>query len=233
MPRTARSLLAGTALALLGAATAGAQATQAEMTAFPMPPAKGFALEKAFGYVGDYSYPLASNYATFPQDQGANEFVFHRYRGVKGMSINVWPRLATPVPAPVGNGDNCFHTHVSYGVWTMQKQWMPIFGGRWWPWGFAWKAVDTYQFAGGGSMSGVRAANGSCELRTVNSLTSIDSRFGWGSDFTSINIPANSNIEAVVVGATAPTHGWGTCVTTGFKACFEPLWANVWTLPIV
>lgn len=227
--------------ALLAAVTVGTQVgvgvvTPTELDAFPMPPSQGFGLNRDFGFVGDYSYVKARGYAT-SGSRGANSFVFHRYGGLAGKSINIWPRFATQIPpAPFGNGDACFHAHLAYGVWTEKLVWRrdgggDADGGRI---GFRGPgplvATTEFKRVGGGSMSGVRTPQGTCELRTQNSLVALDPSFGWGSDFTSFNVPLRSNITAVIVGATAPTHGWGTCVQ-GYPFCFEPIWMNIWTLP--
>lgn len=53
----AATTIAGIGL-VLAPAIVRAQASQAEMKAFPMPPTQGYAVNKAFSYVGDYGYFL-------------------------------------------------------------------------------------------------------------------------------------------------------------------------------
>ncbi len=214
---------------MFGIAPAFAQGTAAEMAAYPMPPVRGFATTKQFQYVGDYAYPLLSEYATYGVNTGSDEYAYQRLTGVAGKSVNIWPRLANPV-----SDSGCFHTHLSYGVWTEHSVAVIVrddvtAGGK--P-VFHREKRKFYRFVGGGGMSGVLNAQGKCEMKTENPLTAIDPRFGWGTDFTSFIVPTHSDIKAVIVGATAPTHGTGTCTpTNGFLACFEPIYMNVWTLP--
>jgi hypothetical protein len=117
-------------------------------------------------------------------------------------------------------GDNCFHTHLSYGVWA--KFDLTVNGAK----------ISGQPLVGGGGMSGVRNQQGICELKTQNSLTPFSPAFGWGKDFTSFNVTSSQTfIKELIVGASVPTHGWGTCQPSGgFTACFEPVWMNVWTL---
>ena len=214
--------------ALVNVVPASAQATEGEMRLFPMPPTQGFVKTKSFQFVGDYSYDLGANYATFPTSAGPAEYTYYRYTNVVGKNINIWPRVQTPIPPPVvlpdgRTGDACFHTHLSYGVWA--KFDVIVAGVR----------ITGEPLVGGGGMSGVRNAQGVCELRTNNNLVPLSPGYGWGTDFTSLNVmPGQTFVTELVVGVSAPTHGWGTCAPQpgfGFRACFEPVWVNVWTLP--
>jgi hypothetical protein len=216
---------------VVGVATATPQASAqlppSEIRMFPIPPARGFLKTKNFQFPGDYLYDLASNYATFPSSVGPDSFVYYQYTGLTGKNISIWPRVVTPVPPPTRspNGtiisDACAHLHLSYGVWARFD--VNVAGTR----------VTGQTLVGGGGMSGVRNPQDICELRTQNSLVTLSPAYGWGSDFTSFNVsPSQTFVKELIVGVSAPTHGWGTCAPfLGFRACFEPVMVNVWTLP--
>lgn len=198
------------------------QATPGEMASFPMPP-NYVRNTKNFQFAGDYLYELVENYAVFPTDTGPNTYAYIRYTGLAGKNINIWPRVATSIPVPDLRGDACAHTHMSYGVWARFE--LNVAGIR----------ISGQPFIGGGGMSGVRNPQGVCELKVQNNLTSFSPAFGWGSDFTTFNVMPNQTfIKELIVGASVPTHGWGTCAPQpgGFSACFEPVRVNVWTLPL-
>lgn len=213
-------------LCLLQIGNAWGQATEDELRELPMTTTKAYKETKHFDFTGDYLYALARDYAVFPEDVGADQFVFYRYTGILGKSINVWPRFVSSVPAPSSEGDACAHTHLSYGVWIKYET------------TFLWYQSSNYNLVSGGSMSGVRDNQGNCIHKVDNPLKAIDERFGWGTEFSSF-VPKKASFfflgstvpKEVIVGASAPTHGWGTCYTKGFKACFEPVRVNVWTLP--
>jgi len=224
-------------LLVLVALTSGrlhAQASEAEMRGFEFPPTKGFAGEKHFGYAGDYYYPYVGDYAEFRVDTDADTYAFFRFTGIENKKVQIWPHVATisSVPPPSDRSDACAHVHLSYGVWAKYTANLHFF------------RVQRYRFVGGGGMSGVRNARGNCVLRVDNPVGRIDARYGWGDEFTP-DVPERAVIRLnrgvtvtgvasdVIVGVSAPTHGWGTCsVPDGtFRACFEPVNLYVWTLP--
>jgi hypothetical protein len=212
-------------LALFAPGFAWAQSTPAEMALFPIPPSKGYTFTKDFQFVGDSVGHLATNYAVYPADIGAATYAYYRMTNLAGKNISIWPRVETAIPPPkvLSDGrlaDACGHTHLSYGVWVRYDL---IFAGA---------RLTGVPFVGGGGMSGVRHPQGKCELKVQNDLVQISPAFGWGSDFTAFNVlPHQTFIKELIVGASVPTHGWGTCLPSGgFTACFEPVRMNVWTL---
>jgi hypothetical protein len=212
-------------LALVSPRPAWAQATPAEMALFPIPPAKGYKLTKDFQFVGDSVGHLATNYAVFPTDTGPATYAYYRMTDLAGKNISIWPRVETPIPPPkvLPDGriaDACSHTHLSYGIWVRYDL---VFAGS---------RLTGVPFVGGGGMSGVRHPQGQCELKVQNDLVQISPAFGWGNDFATFNVlPHQTFMKELIVAASVPTHGWGTCPpSSGFTACFEPVRMNVWTL---
>ncbi len=202
---------------------AHAQASQSEMSAFPMPPPSGYSAQKSFNYVGDYGYYTAPSSAHYGTGAGASDYKYVRYTGVSGKRVFVYGAWGTSVPPdPPGPADACGHSHSSWAVWAKWSLYMPGFG----TWG-------GWQMLGGGGMSGVRNASGQCKQKTDGPLASIDSRFGWGATFKEIDLRGTTFYKELVVGALSNTHGWGTCsVPSGsFPACHEPSYIIGYTLP--
>lgn len=220
--KRALSLL-GTVACLAAPAVAQAQASEAEMKAFPMPPPTGYHAQKAFAYVGDYGYYTAPAVASYSLSANkAQDYKYVRYTGVGGKRVFVYGAWGPSVPPdPPGEADACGHSHSSWGVW-----------GRWQIQiaGFNWNG---WTMMGGGGMSGERNAQGKCVQKTSTSLASIDSRFGWGTTFKEIDLRSNPWVKELVVGALSNTHGWGTCAVPAgqFPACREPSYVIGYTLP--
>lgn len=227
-------LLAGAVSALAAAPAARGQASQAEMSHFPMPPARGYEATKTFAYVGDFGYftaPLISVHNLSAIDAGDYRYV--RYRGVAGKKVYLYGAWGpnTP-PPPSGEADACGHTHASYGVWAHWRLTLPWFGpfdtgaGR-------SRTIEGWSLFGGGGMSGVRNSAGACVHPTDNPLSGIDERFGWGDDYEFFDLRSITYIDELVVGALSNTHGWGTCLVPAgrFPACQEPSYIIGYTLP--
>jgi len=196
------------------ASTSWSQASEAEMRAFPMPPAQGYARQKHLAFRGDYGNYLWP-YLSYPNlniDPPA-DYVYVRYTGISGKKIHVesvWG--ITGIPPSSQDGDNCGHAHNSYGVWVKYE--IPSKTG--------------WLFLGGGGMSGARDASGSCVFSTKNNLTTIDPRFGWGHEFLIFDFTGGTMYTELVVGALSNTHGWGSC---GAFACHEPSYVMLYTWP--
>jgi hypothetical protein len=212
--------IAAASLILATPAIVKAQANEAEMKAFPMPPTKGYAVNKAFSYVGDYGYFLQPSSSIAGSSAKSTDYHYVRYTNVNKKNLWVYGTWGTtPIPPATAQGDACGHLHASYGVWAKIRYKAPL-------------PVSTYwAFVGGGGMSGVRNGSGKCTPKVDNPLKPIDSRFGWGKEAINLNfknLPSYIEVDEVVVGALANTHGWGSC---GAFACFEPAWIIGYTLP--
>jgi hypothetical protein len=213
------------ALCSLSSTAAHAQASKAEMQAFPMPPAS-LVTTKTFAYDGDYGYYTSPASAVFNMSSSkAADYRYVRYKGVSGKDVWVYGAWGTTaIGQPSNGGDNCGHAHASYGVWSKYAIYVPGYG-----------TLTGWVLSGGGGMSGTRATpSASCVLKVDNDLVSIDSRFGWGHSAEHLDYRNTTIYTDVVVGAEANTHGWGTCTPPAgqtFKACHEPAYIIGYTLP--
>jgi hypothetical protein len=220
----ARLVLVLAALVALAAArVALGQASEAEMSAFPMPPPSGYHATKTFGYVGDYGYYTAPS-ARPGATANPADYTYVRYLGVRGKKVYLYGAWGpSSIPPPTGGGDACGHTHASYGVWAR------------WSLGLPWlfRTFEGWYLAGGGGMSGQRDASGKCVHRTDNPLGAFDPRFGWGDDFEVFDLRGFTFVRELVLGALSNTHGWGTCTVppATFPACVEPSYLIGYTLP--
>ena len=201
-----------------------AQATSAEMQAFP-PPVAEYAQTKNIGYVGDYGYYLVPTVSLVGGGATATDYTYVRYTGVSGKKVWIYGSWGnTPIPAAVGNTDACGHAHNNFGVWGRYEfKLLPNI-----------PPVSGWTFLGGGSQSGQRDSNGKCVLKADNPYKTIDNgRFGWGQDFLQLDLNKLYYIKELVIGVQSNTHGWGSCsVPSGsFKACKEPSWSILYTLP--
>src|SRR5690348_4808597 len=102
-----RRLLLTAAGILLMAATSSAQATQAEMRAFPMPPTQGFKANKVFTFAGDWGYFLSGSQPvptpSFVQNSSnlAQDYDYFHYSGIAGKNVYIYGAWGTvPIPAP-------------------------------------------------------------------------------------------------------------------------------------
>jgi len=221
-----RAMQVGLVLVGLGLAcpvsSALAQATEAEMKAFPMPPAQGYAEQKIFDYVGDFGYFVTPLDSSPGGGVGPGDYRYVRYSGIRGKRVVIWGTWGTTEIPPPGIGpdgrrtDSCFHAHTSYGVW-----------GR-----FRFFGFSGWSFLGGGSLSGVRNSSGNCVMRVDNPNGRLDPRYGWGVEALDMRFDANSIFTDLVLGVQSNTHGWGSCQMPGFKACLEPSWALAYTVPL-
>src|SRR5207249_1897732 len=160
-------------LLLLSTASCWAQASEAEMRAFPMPPQNGFAGISSWNqppYYGYFVQPTASR--PTPAGGAATDYSYILYdgRGLFGTTAVFWGDWGTtyiPPPDPSG-GDACFHAHVSYGVWALVQRRIHFFSL------FSDRTFNEFRFMGGGGLSGERRANGQCIHKTNTSLAQID-----------------------------------------------------------
>ena len=193
------------------------------MRTFPMPPLRGYAETKTFGYAGDYGYYLVPSSSSYGAGVTASDYYYVSYDGVAGKDVWIYGAWGdTPIPAPSGGADACGHAHASYGVWARYDI------------RFRFVTLRGWMFVGGGGMSGVRNAAGQCVLSTMNPLSSIDPRFGWGSGALHLDLRGRPYIKQLVLGVLSSTHGWGSCALPPgqtFRACHEPSWAIAYTLP--
>lgn len=138
-------------------------------------------------------------------------FKFIRLDNVQGKKIYIsptWPDKTAGAIPQSATGDGCAHTHLSFGVWYR----VPNISSKWY-------------YYGGGAMSGVRQSDtGRCIFLVDNPLKSIDARYGWGKEVVEANFTNVPQRIDLAVGGYANTHGWGNCVTAGFKACNERLY---------
>ena len=192
-----------------------------------MPPVQRYAAQKLFAYTGDYGYYLFPYQSESSTGIGPGDYVYVRYTGISGKKVYVYGAWGTtPIPPPQrlpdGRiGDSCYHAHNSYGVWAKYS-----IGGI--DFGFVYiPPITGWLFLGGGGRSGTRGASGACILSTTNTLTSIDSRFGWGQEFLSFDFTGGTIYTELVVGVLSTTHGWGSC---GAFACHEPSYVIGYTL---
>lgn len=214
----------GAALATLAAPSdAHAQASQAEMAAFPMPPPSGYFAQKSFAYAGDYGYYTAPPSAVYGMNSNAGDYKYVRYTGVSGKRVFVYGAWGPSVPPdPPGEADACGHSHSSWGAWARWSLSIPGYG-----------TLGGWTMIGGGGMSGERNAQNKCVQKTDTDLASIDPRFGWGTTFKEFDLRNSTFYKEIVVGALSNTHGWGTCSVpaNAFPACHEPSYIIGYTLP--
>jgi hypothetical protein len=209
------------AATLLPARSAWAQASQAEMENFPMPPLRGYHATKTFTRTGDSGYYTSPVFACVGGGALPSDYRYVRYRGVSNRRVFLYGAWGTTsIPPASGGGDACFHSHVSYGVWAHVELAIPWFGES-----------TTWWLAGGGGMSGVRDSAGRCVMRTENAHVAFDGRFGWGDEFEEFDLRPYSFVKELVLGVQSNTHGWGTCDADGFPACREPSYLIGYTLP--
>jgi hypothetical protein len=209
-------------LLLLCAPPCWAQASEAEMRAFPMPPIKGWDVVSPMNggtnqWYGYWMRPLTPRSTTGGGAADDYSYVIFWGQGiVNGRTGVFWDDWRpTYIPPPQGEADGCFHTHVSYGVWGYANVWNP-FGANYKQW----------KFLGGGGMSGMRDANGKCVHHADNPLKNTDPRFGWGDDVTTISLRppctfifCTTYYDYIMLGVLNNTHGTGDC---GAFACIEP-----------
>jgi hypothetical protein len=210
-------------LFMLPTTTCWAQASEAEMRAFPMPP-PGIAAVSTWAtepYYGYFTAPSTSLSTPGAGGAGDYSYVLYTGNGLHGTTGVFWGDWGTtPVPPPSSGGDNCGHSHVSYGVWGYVQRQIDIL----------WIHNVTYEwtFLGGGGLSGTRDASGRCvHNTTVGAGWSPDGRFGWGQSAMAFDLhqplhPVWYETDIylhIVVGVLNATHGWGSC---GAFACIEP-----------
>jgi hypothetical protein len=202
-----------------------AQASEAEMANFPMPPPSGYVAEKTFAFVGDYGYYTAPMTSVHGLTHNSSDYKYARYSGVDGKNVYVYGAWGTTeIKAPQNAGDPCFYAHTSYGVWGKYEASLgPIIIGRGW------------NFLGGGGMSGSRDADGRCVFNPN------DPRFGWGDTYKSFDLRPPTRCGGficwkyteIVVGALSSMDALGSCTVPRFQvaACFEPSYIIGYTLP--
>lgn len=209
------------------------QASPAEMQVFPFPTAGAIVSEKALNYVGDYFYTSAFDYASPDDGNYATDYAYFKFTDIayKKIVVDPWFYNTSIIPPATRTSDACPHTHLSYGMWIKYKFNPYIYGPN-------FNVPQVYhQFVGGGGMSGNRSSDGSCKHKVDTPLASIDARFGWGLEFFTL-VPTYLTYQhenglvfyepvELIVGVSAPTHGWGTCKQF---ACYEPVGLNVYTL---
>jgi hypothetical protein len=216
--------IAAAGLVLATQGSAQAQASETEMRSFPMPPPTGYAVTKNFASAIDYGYFLQPSTATYGMGSEAKDYRYVRYTGATAKNLWVYGAWGTTaIPNATPTSDACGHAHASYGVWVKYRYKYPLIDYTFW------------SFAGGGGMSGVRNNLGKCVHKVDNPLKTIDSRFGWGQEAINLNFktyPSFIEVQEVVVGTLANTHGWGSCpVPIGqFPACHEPAWTIAYTV---
>jgi hypothetical protein len=174
------------------------------------------------GYYQDYS-PSSSNMES-PSNINWRNWRFVYYYGLTGGDVWAWADWGTPsVPPPAVRpdgriGDNCFHTHVAWGVWLQYGYYS---GGQYYS-----GVVGPYQ---GGVKSGVRVNNSTCTHSVNNTFTGSVPRYGWGQDYFNIKFPKSGNVwSAMFVGAFAISHAGMDCPTLG---CTNQPWIGAFSLP--
>jgi hypothetical protein len=172
-----------------------------------------------YGYYQDNT-PSSSDVGS-PNDWRKWRFVY--YTGLTGTNVTAWaqwglPSVPSPVLRPDGRlGDNCEHSHISYGVWL---QYGYSSGGKYYS-----GVIGPLQ---GGSKSGVRVNNYTCRHSVNNGINWIDERFGFGNDAWSYKFPKTGNIwTAMIVGAMAVSHGQFGCSTHG---CVNQPWIGAYAI---
>ena len=203
-----------------------AQVNQTQLQSMKMWPGQSakWLGSKIFKYAGDYGYyldgtPMTSDYGA-STDWWKWRFVY--YTGLTGKRViayGTWgnPPIGPPALRSDGQwGDDCFHAHMSYGVWLQYGYYS---GGQYYT-GFISPR--------GGSKSGVRVNNNYCRHSVVNSLSSTDPIFGWGEEQFDYKVPKTGNIwVGMVVGATAVSHGYIGCASF---ACVNQPYIIAYTL---
>jgi hypothetical protein len=217
---------------VMAAGTAAAQYSEAEMRAMIVPPAAWDAGKNMSGNTGNwygYFFRPSVGHPTGPQDMS---WAVYNGDGITQGGTGVfWGDWGNPVAPPVNpndpnSPDSCSHTHVSYGVWGLQRVRIRIL----------WIDLTTVSWAylGGGTKSGVRV-NGRCEHKADNPLKNIDPRYGWGVDAVVFNLHpfcvgvSCTAYDAVALGVVNMSHGSGDC--PGVFACTSPGWLLGYTVP--
>jgi hypothetical protein len=175
------------------------------------------------GYYQDYS-PTYSNMES-PSTINWRHWRMVYYYGLTGGDVWAWADWGLPtVPPPAVRadgriGDNCFHSHVAWGVWLQYDYYS---GGTHYS-----GVVGPLQ---GGVKSGVRPTNSSpCSHSVTNIFNSSVPRYGWGKDYFNMKFAKTGNIwAAMYVGAFAINHGAMGCATQG---CTSNPWIGAYSLP--
>ena len=237
-----RSFVAMVTALLLITDAAQAQPTEAELRAFPVPPAKGWDAVSVmngqttqwYGYLvrptkshptGDSTQPQEFSWVLYAGDGIRN--------GKTGVFWGDWGTYAVPPPGPpdpmTGEiPDGCFHTHVTYGVWGRQRTTQ----AQILPWGTT--VSVRWVYLGGGGKSGVRTADGQCAHSVDNSLKQFGAEFGWGVDMLTVDLKPFCTwfrcvtYDFIALAVLNASHGVGDC---GAFACTEPGWELGYTVP--
>ena len=120
------ALMLSVALLLSSIASCWAQASEAEMRAFPMPPQNGFSATSTWNqqpYYGYFLKPYPSRQTPAAEKPTDYSYVAYWGQGTQGTTAvfwGAWGNTVIPPPEPPPkSGDNCYHAHVSYGVWAL------------------------------------------------------------------------------------------------------------------
>jgi hypothetical protein len=175
-----------------------------------------------YGYYQDYT-PSSSNMED-PTTINWRNWRFVYYYGLTGGNVWTWadwgqPSVPAPTTLPDGTiADECFHTHLAWGVWLQYGYYS---GGAYYS-----GVVGPFQ---GGVKSGVRVNNSTCSHSVNNIFTKTVPRYGWGQDSFNIKFPKTGNIwTAMIVGAFAISHVDLDCPTHG---CTNQPWIGAYSLP--
>jgi hypothetical protein len=199
------------------------QPTEADMKAFPMPPAQGYAISGTAQIGGAQA---SSVWFTLPpvsspnEGSGPSDFTYVRITGLAGNTVQVsgkWGSTPIPPPSTGPDGrvrDSCYHSHSTFGVW-----------GK-----ITYPGVNRVKwvFVGGGGKVGQRTESGECVVSTTND-PDFAVQFGWGTESIVLDFsnPTLFTFTELVVGVLSNTHGWGSCQDPdGFVACTEPSWVG-------
>jgi hypothetical protein len=220
-----KSILMSMMLILMSTACCWAQATEAEMRAFPMPPQdRVISAWNQEPYYGYFLRPTASRRQVGDTSATDYSYVLYAGPGLRGTTAVFWGTWGTtPIPPPDPSGfDVCGHRHVSYGVWALVQVSIknPFTGNR---------TYNEFKFVGGGGLTGARNATGRCVFRT-DVLADVDPRYSWGQQAVVIDLRGPSygvfrteTYLYFVVGVLNVSHALGTC---GAFACIEPGFIN-------
>jgi hypothetical protein len=231
------ALTLSVAFLLSSIASCWAQASEAQMQAFPMPPQNGYSATSTWNqqpYYGYFLKPYPSRQT--PGAGAATDYSYVAYwgQGTQGTTAvfwGAWGNTVIPPPEPPPkSGDSCYHAHVSYGVWALVLRRLRFFFCN-------WGSYYTWTFVGGGGLSGERDparpgvpdAARQCRFKTNNVNSNSVPALGWGKEALVIDTRQpvrrswyeEDTYIYFVVGVLNSTHGWGTC---GTFACIEPGW---------
>jgi hypothetical protein len=228
------STIVTTSMILATASIVQAQATEAEMQAFPMPP-QAYSAQPAFGEIT--FLPDVGSLA-IGESNTATDYKYARYTNIANRKLTIVVNSAGNFPIPMIPGTDrlrCSDIHLSYGVWVkfrqLSAQFSPKISAKIPPTG----TPPLWVFYGGGGLTLSNYFDG-CR---INFSPTVTDRYYWGKNALTLDFrgpsqspgipltldfrgPSQSSWipEELVVGTLEITNGFGS------ERCFT-MWDRV------